>query len=237
MTKTLVLTLTLFCVGCVDSAGAPARPARPGSRLAASPSRDFTCDPTQVVGETTLRPVIGADGETLALVPIGDPCRYHLLYRDSGGGKKDLFGQPAFYAITHAQQFGGTTVVCASPVRHGKSQTESVRSDRFNRTVEGVRLLCTVRSGGQWTDSRVFADGGDDYAAWIVDVTSDAPGSFAAVWVRDSTFQFFNFSDAGRPDSDGVFQTAFTVDANGKMTIGATTRTSTAVAAVSVTGN
>jgi hypothetical protein len=55
--------------------------------------------------------------------------------------------------------------------------------------------------------------GDSAFAAWVGHVTPvpATSGAFTLRYVRDSTFQFFNVSDNGRPASDGVWDVPLTV--------------------------
>jgi hypothetical protein len=269
--KWMPLLCTALAAGCLDadaqqkaaSLAAPAAQqkagAAPSARAAAFNAREFTCDRTAVTAETALRPVAGADGESLAVAPTGEPCTYHLLYRDAHGGVQRLTDKPALTIIAHAQRFADTgnvqtRVVCASPMDHRASSTKSTDSTLANRILQGAQLLCTTDRGAGFAKLAKLVDGGNDYAAWIVDLAAvpvpaaahdgdddgDDDGkadlrAFAATWVRDSSFQFFNLSDAGRPATDGVYQTTFTVDARGKVRAGATIKLSSSIATSSST--
>lgn len=279
MKTTTLNWMPLLCAalaaGCLDanaqqkaaSLTAPAALQKPVSgavvtaRTAAFNAREFTCDRTAVTAETTLRPVAGADGESLAVAPTNEPCTYHLLYRDAHGGVQRLSDKPALTIIAHAQRFADTgntqtTVVCASPIEHRASSTKSVDSTVANRILQGAQLLCAADRGTGFAKLEKLVDGGNDYAAWIVDLAAvplpaarhdgdddgDDDGdshadlrAFAATWIRDSSFQFFNLSDAGRPATDGVYQTTFTVDPRGKVRAGATVKVSSSIATSSVT--
>ena len=260
--------LALLLTACVDQ-GAEEKRLASHSASASAASLDFTCDTSAVTAETTLRAVAGAAGETLAIAPTKESCRYDLFYKDAHNGRRKISEESAFQAITHAERFTDTaqrqtTVVCISPIRHHQAATGSTISGHANRTIDGVQLSCTVQRGAGWamksgddgwSKLQRLVDGGHDYAPWVVNVIAaplppaghegehesgdDRRGplaAFTATWVRDSTFQFFNFSDAGRPASDGVFQTSFTVDSQGKIEVGATTRVSTSISVISATG-
>jgi len=47
--------------------------------------------------------------------------------------------------------------------------------------------------------------------------------TYRVVWIRDFSFQFMNMSDAGRPATDGTYETTFTLQGQ-KLIVGATTK-------------
>lgn len=195
--------------------------------VAAAP--DFTCDPTTVTADTVLRPL--ADG-ALVLRPTGEPCRYHLIHRDAGGHDRILSRGPGMYFVTAVYEAPGVTAMCATDLRHHHLAT--ARADRVRRTIDGASIVCAVREAGRWSQTTTVVDGGLDHAPWVYDVEA-TPTGYLVRWVRDSTFTYLAMNDAGRPATDGVYETTFAVRPAGPAAV-ATVQTSTSMIAVEVTG-
>jgi hypothetical protein len=228
-----VVVLIALAAGC-QSAGTSTTAA------AVTSGHEFTCDTGAVTGDTVLRE-LGAGAGALVLRPTGDPCRYHLLHRGSDGNDHMLSGQPAMYfvvaAVTVASATGPSTVVCATALEHHAVDAASTTAHRVRRTITGAALVCAAQRDGQWSATRTLVDGGDGFAAWAYDVEAAPSGRFLVRWVRDSTFEYLHLANAGRPSTDGVYETTFELGPDRAPSMLATAQTSADMVAVDVTAD
>jgi hypothetical protein len=229
--------------GCVDEkaealqSSPQGRPGRARTARSATPERNFTCEPDAVREAEVFRAVTGAPGAALMLRPIGESCRYHLLYRSADGKENMLSLSPGLFLLGDAKRFTGSTpeegeqtVVCASDMQHRQSSVASTEPETVNRSLESVSVLCAVERQGGWKRA-IVVPGGSDWAAWVLEVgeVEQKPGVFRVVYTRDSTFQPFRFSDEGRPANDGIYETRFTLRNGDLVALETTKRSSTTV--------
>lgn len=229
-----LLCLIPLAAGCQRSPDAQATRA---AAQAVTTSHEFTCDTTAVTADTVLRELGGGAG-ALVLRPTGDPCRYHLLHRAGDGQDRVLSHEPGMYfvtaVLTGASSDGPSIVVCATDLAHNPSDAASTSDNRVQRVIAGATLSCAAQSAGQWSATRTLVDGGDAFAAWAYDVEAAPSGGFVVRWVRDSTFQYLNLANTGRPTTDGVYETTFELGADGAPLARDTVQTSTDMVAVDV---
>jgi hypothetical protein len=206
----------------------------------ATPFQGFRCDPSQLRADSLLVAVQnGAPGQGLYLRPhhreknaasadVDNVCEYDVFYKD--GREIDLLisDEPAMYSVAYAQAFPRrrSVVWCFSREKH---KMRAGQNDKLERQTEKVTLLCGGIVGGKLIQAKKVVEGkgpgkrdngkvaADTYAAWVtaVDVNLQNPSGYMVSWMRDSTFQFLNLSNEGRPGTDGAYQSRFTMDKNG----------------------
>jgi hypothetical protein len=183
-----------------------------GQELPVEVVRNFECLEQGVGAELVVAPVVGADGDVLAIHPSGAAgCQYSLVYKAADGTVTPVSSSGSGYLFAAAVRQGATTLVCGSNIRH---RAEGAGQTRY---VEGVTIECAVKSGGAAgpfgpLTPVIVPDG--SWAAWIRTLEVDAAhaGSFRLRYVRDFTFHIFNLSDNGRPASDGIYEVVVTID-------------------------
>ena len=136
-------------------------------------------------------------------MPASADCRFHLVYR-AGGQVSALSSQGAGYLLVVAKRFDdGVRVVCASEVAHRAGASGAIRE------VETVPVRCWASATLSFTASTVSVPPTTEWAAWVRELKPHPTraGAYVLVWAHDSTFQFFNMSDNGRPSTDGLYET------------------------------
>lgn len=234
MLRPLLVLIALASAGCQSSHNTETTSA------AITSSHEFTCDTTAVTGDTVLR-ALDAGAGTLVLRPTGEPCRYHLLHRSSAGQEHILSHAPGMYfvvaTLTLASSDGPMILMCATDLGHHAVDAASSSEHRVHRAITGAVLVCSVQAGGHWSATRTLIDGGDAFAAWVYDVEAAPSGQLLVRWVRDSTFEYLNLANTGRPSTDGVYETVFELGPDRAPRALATMQTSADMIAVDVTAD
>ncbi len=173
--------------------------------------RVFDCIPEGVGDRLGLTDLTGGPVGEIAIRPHDRAeCQYHV-YADVGGQEVRLSAVPSGYLFAQGHQVSDLAIVCVNDIQHS-------RAPNGRRTIDAVRIACAVATDGVFTAladvvapatepptdrRRPSAEGG--FAPWIRVIEADAEG-WAMSYIRDSTFQFMNLSDNGRPAEDGVFR-------------------------------
>lgn len=168
--------------------------------------RSFVCEPPPAAELEVLE----LDGERLLLQPTSlTPCSYLLVHRDDAGVDELLTPTPSGYLMAGLARASGAAVACASNVIH----TPEPGGPLNGRVAQSVSITCFLEVNGVWSPGVEVVAPAPASAAWVVEVSAipNMSGAFAVTWVRDSTFQFFNVSDLGRPPTDGVWSTPLAV--------------------------
>lgn len=191
-------------------------PPPPGEELPVEVVRNFECLEQNVGAELVVAPVVGADGDVLAIRPSGvGGCQYNLVYKAADGTVTTLAnaeGQGSGYLFAAAVRQGDTTIACSSNIHH---RADGAGATRY---VEAVTLECAARTsaGGRFGLLTPVVVPDTAWAAWIRTLEPDAAhaGTFRLRYVRDFTFHIFNLSDHGRPGSDGIYEVVLTLAGN-----------------------
>ena len=188
--------------------------------------RGFTCDEPAVGLGLDVADVVGTNGDVVAIRPSGQPCNFHFEYWADGGTATRLSAAPSGYLIAAAASFGGLTIACGSDAVHQQAPGGPPSS----REVLQVPVRCWAFDGTAWTSPLLVVPGDSFAAAWVEKLVpvSGMSGAFTLTWVRDSTFQFMNLSDNGRPPSDGVFEVQLTLGGLG-LSAGAPVKVSSSI--------
>lgn len=171
--------------------------------------RGFGCTP-EAVGEEM---VIGqlADGGAIRIRPAAgaEECTYHLFHTSPAGAETQLSDTPGGYLFALGWASGlGDVAICASNIQHQAVQGQL-------RKIDTVALECVFQVSGLWTGLAPVVVPDGPWAAWPRALDLVADGVLALDYVRDSTFNLLNMSDAGRPPEDGVYRRTFTVTPSG----------------------
>lgn len=181
-----------------------------GQELPVEVVRNFECLEQNVGAELVVAPVVGADGDVLAIRPSGVAgCQYTLVYKAADGTVTPLSTSGSGYLFAAGVREGTTTIVCGSNIHH---RAEGAGATRY---VEAVTIDCTVKTGaGGFGPLTPVIVPDTAWAAWIRALEPNAAhaGSFRLRYVRDFTFHIFNLSDNGRPGTDGIYEVVVTID-------------------------
>ena len=188
---------------CAASGVAPEKPSKGESDV--KPYLKFSCV-QGAQGARDLARVAGARGHTVAIRPTGEACDFDLMYRVPGGTSVRL-GRGG-YLVAAARQFpDGTAIVCASNVAHTPDTEASAAPGRLPRVIEQVDVECGSFDGQRWSPMAPIASGGREWAGWVASVDGDPSiGAYSVRYTRDFSFQVMNTAQAGRPASDGVYE-------------------------------
>lgn len=183
----------------------PSAPVDPASitELPVEVNREFTCNMANVGKAMKVADVEGAPGEEVWIKPAGGSCLFHLIYRE-GSQEHALSSQASGYLLVVAKRFDdGVRLVCASEVNHRAGSTKVLRK------VDTVPVRCWASTGLAFTSSVEAVPPDTEWAAWVRELKPHPtlPQAYVLQWAHDSTFQFFNQSDNGRPTTDGLFET------------------------------
>ncbi len=209
----ILLAAALALAGCSSTPnpttpdrGAP-RPDAGMGRLV-SPVREFRCRADAITKLTTVAKVEGSDAE-IAIKPDGVDCVYQLVYR-SGQSEQVLSTQPSGYLIAAGSRVGDRTIVCASRIDHSPDPQGSAGA----RLINSVTVECAAHRAGSWGPLLTVVNAPSaEWAAWVVGAAPVADSaSFELGYVRDFSFQFLNLANRGRPPTDGIYTTRFTLD-------------------------
>ncbi len=173
--------------------------------------KGFECTPEAIGAGDTIADL--PDGSSLWIEPAGeDPCHYHLFY-DNGTQKQQVSTAPGGYMFALAWQSPAKDLaICGSNIHH-----ELV--DGGLREITDVTLECAFRVQGLWTDLVPVVQPEGAWAAWprSLGLAEGSNDTLELDFVRDSTFNIMNLSDAGRPDDDGLYRISFKLESDGFM--------------------
>ncbi len=189
--------------------------------------RGFTCDEAAAAASPEVSDVAGAAGELLFITPSGTaPCTFHLAHRGDGGVETRLSVSPSGYLVASAAAAAGLTMACASDAMHYAVPGGPATA----REVHQVPIRCWASAGTTWTQPLEVVAADLNHAAWVVSVVPEpaTSGAFTLTFTRDSTFQFLNLSDFGRPGTDGTWSVPLTLVGN-SVVAGAATQLSPSV--------
>jgi hypothetical protein len=229
--------LLFFSTAC-----APSRPPsqeekdseKPPARTGIEVVREFTCVPPSTNDDDILFALEGRSTESVAIRPEGNDCQFALILKRPFGDVT-LTGQPGGYLLGTSDGQAGRGALCVSNIVHGLDTAGSnVSPSSTAHRIQRVDLECSVElAPNQWSRLFTVVQGGSDFAAWPSWVAFDESKSqWVAGWVRDFSFQFLNISDRGRPETDGVYETAFTITQD-QLVLGATRKVADQVASES----
>lgn len=207
-------------VGDLPSLSAP-------TELPIAVSRAFHCNQAAVGASLPIADVAGAPGEALVIAPAGaSPCTFHLAHRSDAGVDTPLSSSPGGFLLGAAASLGGVTMACVSDVVHQPAPGASPTA----REVVEVPIRCWANAGAGWTLALDAVPGTSQAAAWVhsLEAVPNTSGAFTLSFVRDSTFQFLNLSDFGRPASDGLHAVPLSLGGNAVLA-GAATQVSSSV--------
>lgn len=186
--------------------------------------REFVCDMSAIGNQADIAMVENGEmGEAVFIRPADQECRFHLLHRSGSGSETQLTSSPGGYQIAQAAVLdnNGLRAICASDAEH----TAVTDGEPNERRVQTVAIHCWVGDTGSFKPGVTVVGKDPEYAAWIARVEAHPKevSTYRVVWVRDFSFQFLNMSDAGRPETDGTYETTFTLQGK-KLVVGATTK-------------
>ena len=215
----------------------PEIPAGPPPHIPVEVMREFVCRMANVGTGATIATVEGGDpNEGIIIRPAGDDCLFHVFHRSEAGHETQLTTEPGGYQIAAAAVVPGPArVICASDAAHTAVPGAAVGL----RRAEHVRIACWAGEPGSFSSAATAVPEDPSFAAWAarVEAHPTEAETVRLVWVRDFTFQFMNVSDAGRPATDGTYETTISLS-GGSLTVGATAKLtdSTFAEPVGVTG-
>ena len=186
--------------------------------------REFVCDTSAIGNQQDIAFVENGDmGETIFIRPADQECYFHLYHRGASGDETQLSGDPGGYLIVQANVLDndGVRAICASDTEH----TAVTGSEQNERRVGTVSIQCWIGVAGSFKPGVTVVGKDPEYAAWVarVEAHPTEASTYRVVWIRDFSFQFMNMSDAGRPATDGTYETTFTLQGQ-KLIVGATTK-------------
>lgn len=230
------------CLLLVSAACAPSRPPSledkdlesPPPRTGLEVVREFTCVPPSSNDDDVLFSLEGRSTESVAIRPQGSNCQFALILKRPS---RDLVltNRPGGYLLGVSDGQPGRGALCVSNIVHGiDTAASNVASTSMAHRIQRVDLECSVElAADQWSPLFTIVQGGSDFAAWPSWVTfDDSRKQWVAGWVRDFSFQFLNISDRGRPETDGVYETSFTISQE-QLVLGATRKVADRVASES----
>jgi hypothetical protein len=186
--------------------------------------REFICDTSGIGNQQDIAFVENGDmGETIFIRPADQECHFYLFHRGASGDETQLSGDPGGYLIVQAGVLNsdGVRTICASDSEH-----TAVKGGESNeRRVGSVSIQCWIGGAGSFKPGVTVVGKDPEYAAWVarVEAHPTKAATYRVVWIRDFSFQFMNMSDAGRPATDGTYETTFTLKGQ-KLVVGATTK-------------
>ena len=190
----------------------------PDTPIVATKNQLFQCDPSVVGAELEIGDAAGPG--TVVVRPAADACDYDLFYIDALGETQLNTSAAGFLTASAAQSEAGELVVCATRIDHhvdpsavlGPNDDEALALHAMDQ----VALECSRRdSFGLWSGPELIVSPGDAWAAWLQEVRVDDQGAVHVDYTRDSTFQFLNLTNNGRPAEDGVYSAVLTNDGLG----------------------
>jgi hypothetical protein len=199
----LCTATTLWVLGVLSGAGCSGNAAPKAADGGADPlSRSFECNQAAVGTEAAIGVIEGEPGASLVIRPEGTaPCRFALFFRDANAMESRLSqpGSPGGYLLAQSLATASARIVCASNISHEAAGA--------TRRVTGATLECAVGGLGAMSTLLPVIDPRGAWAAWLLEVRAVQPETFDIFYIRDSTFQFHNLSDEGRPSDDGIYRT------------------------------
>ena len=198
--------------GCdSDSETAPG-PAPTSTTPPAEVIKNFECDEKAVTKPTPISDIDGVSGATLEISPTDTPCQFDLSFKDSDGTRTKLSSKASGYLLgVGGKAPNGDILICVSNIQHGLDPSPEEANANANR-MTNVTVECAVRKGKNWSALSTIVDGKGKWAAWTgtVSVAQDGSDTYRVNFIHDSTFQFLNMYDEGRPDADGAYTADFT---------------------------
>jgi len=168
----------------------------------------FQCDPSWVGPEQEIGDTAGPG--SVVVRPSANACDYNLYYVD-GTGETQLSTSPAgFLTASAIETQAGELVVCATRIdHHADPAAEYAAHDDPAlplHFMDEVAVECSRRNAlGLWSQPELVVAPGSAWAAWLQEVRLDDEGTVHVDYTRDSTFQFLNLTNNGRPSDDGIF--------------------------------
>jgi len=190
------------------SVGISLQSADADSPIVATENRLFQCDPSAVGSELEVGDPEGPG--SIVIRPAADACDYDLFYVDGSGEVQLNASAAGFLTASATQTDNGELVVCATRIDHHADPTAVLGPDDDPalalHNMDDVFVECSRRDAfGSWSGPELVVTPGNDWAAWLQEVRIDDEGSVHVDYTRDSTFQFLNLTNSGRPASDGVY--------------------------------
>ena len=147
-------------------------------------------------------------------------CKFRLV-EGNGPNATLINSEPMAPALVEGRVFADSTaILCFSDVQH--EQPEQVKNDPSLPRVHlitGVVLACVGRVDGVWGEVASLMDTQETWAGWIkgLEPHPDDAGALVLTYARDFTFNFLNYANAGRPESDGTYQLVVRLAESGKV--------------------
>lgn len=216
MRNGIYIIISVLGVSCTPSKPPTLNPSAPEAapgREGLQVVREFTCVPPASSADDVLFVIDGRPEESVAIRPSGGNCQFELVLKRSSSDVL-LTQKPGGYLVGVSTGAPGRGAVCVSNIIHGldTAAPNVALADKAHR-IERVTLECAVEwSDNEWTSLSTIVEGSNDFAAWPSYVAfNEETKQFKVGWVRDFSFQFLNISDRGRPSSDGLYETVFSV--------------------------